>query len=700
MRPGQNPGRDRSIWQEGRMQQRVFVAMPFGKKEVRPAEAGGPEQSAVFVDFDEVFQRLMEPALRKANCEPFRADQEPAAGDIRTDMYFELVTADFVLADISILNPNVFYELGIRHGVAPRGVLTLHGGWSQRPFDVAPDRNIPYDGALFDLKGERGDAWNASVEQEVVELAERLRAAIASDPQAIGSPVYSQLVGLRPVDAGDLQTARAKYFGMELKDWRRRIAVAAKKGYAGDILTLARDAPNRMSERRIVLDAAKRLVSLRRYQPAKELLTQLLAEDPSNVTVLCELGQVEGRLGDLTTAEMHLRRAAELRRGDPEAYGMLGRVGKDLWRLRWEQQPDLAQRQRSAVQNSQLAAEAASSYDAAVRHDLGSYYNGINALGLARLLAHLRKATGRVPVRVRTMQLPELASVVRVAARGAAERVEQAGPTASDRDREDWIWATVTLGELKLLDGRKDDALGLYTRATASDALTFFQVESIQTQLRMYEGLALQPDITRAVLDVLEESKRNLPTPGGPFDKVVVGSGHMIDKPGRRSPRFPPSAEDAVRQRMEAVLERWRVGEGDLAICGGARGSDTLFAEICVRRGATVRLYLPLPRGDFLRESVRLPGTDWEQRFDDLSAVCETSYQDERLGPPPAHLDVFARNNLWQIDTARVEAVPGKLHVVLVWDGNTGDGPGGTADFAEVAHRLDARLEIIHPLGG
>ena len=42
-------------------------------------------------------------------------------------MFFELVTADFVLADISMINANVFYELGVRHGVAERGVLMIHG---------------------------------------------------------------------------------------------------------------------------------------------------------------------------------------------------------------------------------------------------------------------------------------------------------------------------------------------------------------------------------------------------------------------------------------------------------------------------------------------------------------------------------------------------------------------------------------------
>lgn len=54
------------------------------------------------------------PALEAAGCERFRADKQVSAGDIRTDMFFELVTADYVVADLSIANPNVYYELGIR----------------------------------------------------------------------------------------------------------------------------------------------------------------------------------------------------------------------------------------------------------------------------------------------------------------------------------------------------------------------------------------------------------------------------------------------------------------------------------------------------------------------------------------------------------------------------------------------------------
>ena len=158
------------------MQPHVFVVMPFGVKEAQSAIAAtdnAPAKPAINISFDEVYDLLIKPALSKAGCAPFRADKEAGAGDIRTDMYFELVTADVILADISVLNPNVFYELGVRHGVAPRGVLIIHGGWTRRPFDVAPDRTFDYDGKLFvPRKEERNELWQKQLDAEVERLAE------------------------------------------------------------------------------------------------------------------------------------------------------------------------------------------------------------------------------------------------------------------------------------------------------------------------------------------------------------------------------------------------------------------------------------------------------------------------------------------------------------------------------------------------
>ena len=177
----------------------------------------------------------------------------------------------------------------------------------------------------------------------------------------------------------------------------------------------------------------------------------------------------------------------------------------------------------------------------------------------------------------------------------------------------------------------------------------------------------------------------------------------MIDNPGRSEERFPPRKEGVVRERIAGQLENWGIGAGHLAICGGARGGDILFAELCADRGAEVWLFLALPQNEFLEESVRLPDSNWEDRFFALRdrQNIKPFFQSDRLKAAPKGTSVFARNNLWMLNTARVEAnEPKNLHAMLVWDEKpTGDGPGGTSDFEMRVKHLGGRVApIINPL--
>src|SRR6185436_765015 len=342
------------------MEPHVFVVMPFGIKEAQSAtQATGntPAKPSIDISFDEVYELLINPALTKAGCRPFRADKEPGAGDIRTDMYFELVTADVILADISILNANVFYELGVRHGVAPHGVLMIHGGWTRRPFDVAPDRTFDYDGKLFVARQEeRDDAWQRRLTAEVDRLASVLRGALDVEAQTIGSPVYKELAGLVPADWSNIRTARAKYFGEVFADWKARVEVAKLNGWPGDILTLADDAPTRFHRGKLLWEAAFALVSMQRFDAAKSVLEELVLLDRGHRNALTRMGLVLGRLGKVNEAKVHMLNVAELYKGDTEAHGILGRVYKDLWRLEWRDLETLKERQQTAVLTSgQLA---------------------------------------------------------------------------------------------------------------------------------------------------------------------------------------------------------------------------------------------------------------------------------------------------------------------------------------------------------
>src|SRR5689334_25440374 len=108
----------------------AFVAMPFGTKEK--------------IDFNKVYSEYIKPALEGAGFEVFRADEEMRAGEIRTDMFQELLLADLVIADLSIDNPNVWYEMGVRHALRSRGIVQIKSKRDYMPFDVYTDRTLSY----------------------------------------------------------------------------------------------------------------------------------------------------------------------------------------------------------------------------------------------------------------------------------------------------------------------------------------------------------------------------------------------------------------------------------------------------------------------------------------------------------------------------------------------------------------------------
>ena len=174
----------------------------------------------------------------------------------------------------------------------------------------------------------------------------------------------------------------------------------------------------------------------------------------------------------------------------------------------------------------------------------------------------------------------------------------------------------------------------------------------------------------------------------------------MIDAPDRKASRFPATKAEAVGARIAEHLEEWDVAEGDLAVCGGACGADILFAEECLRRGAHIRLLLTQQVDDFVHDSVQHAGSDWIRRFHALRKKAEVAaLLPKPRGKDASDLSIYERNNLWIIDTARREAAESaRLYALLVWDEkSTGDGPGGTSDFAERVRDLGGVVAIINP---
>jgi hypothetical protein len=173
---------------------------------------------------------------------------------------------------------------------------------------------------------------------------------------------------------------------------------------------------------------------------------------------------------------------------------------------------------------------------------------------------------------------------------------------------------------------------------------------------------------------------------------VVVVSGHMVDTPDRPHRRFPEEEVPRVSREVEAALERWEVGPRTTLVTGGARGADIIAAEAARRRGASLRLVLALEPDEFVARSVALPGTGWERRFRALLLEA-----DVEVAGGPDDDEVFARTNDRIIEIAR--EIDERPYAVIVWDGEGGDGPGGTGDFVSQLGRSpgDDGVVVIDP---
>jgi hypothetical protein len=175
----------------------------------------------------------------------------------------------------------------------------------------------------------------------------------------------------------------------------------------------------------------------------------------------------------------------------------------------------------------------------------------------------------------------------------------------------------------------------------------------------------------------------------------LLFTGHMIDLPERASPRFPASLEPAARARIGKAIEPFARAGGPDATLGasvsvvgfasGARGGDTLFHEECRNRGIGTVMVLPFEPSEFVKHSVEgIPGSDWTKRFWKLWDTTDTDHR-HILGLPVSE-GAYGICNARLLEFAHRH---GRIHLIALWDGKGGDGPGGTADLIEKAKSED-----------
>jgi hypothetical protein len=129
---------------------------------------------------DQVLKHVIVPALKDCGYKATRADQISEPGMITSQIIQHIVDDPLVVADLTERNPNVFYELTIRHAIRKPLVQLIKKG-EQIPFDVAGTRTIYVDHHDLD-----------SVEDARKEIAAQIR-SLERDPSKLETPISVSL---------------------------------------------------------------------------------------------------------------------------------------------------------------------------------------------------------------------------------------------------------------------------------------------------------------------------------------------------------------------------------------------------------------------------------------------------------------------------------------------------------------------------
>ena len=321
-----------------------------------------------------------------------------------------------------------------------------------------------------------------------------------------------------------------------------------------------------------------------------------------------------------------------------ETLSILGRTCKD----RWCANPD----------NEHYLRQAFDYYNRAFELPPPDSYPGINAATIALLLNE----------------------------RDKADRIAKTVLEICQTQPDDY-WKHATVAEALVVLGDAEGAKSAYRAAVAAESDNLRAFSSTRKQAR---------SLSRQLYGRADMFDECFPIP-----KLVVFSGHMIDAPDRRHPRFPMAKEGEVKTLLEKQLAAMNAGIG---FGSAASGSDILFLEAMLARAGTIHLVLPWPAEEFEKTSIAIAREgDWVERFHKVLAQAASIRVLGELYMPGSATG-FEYCNLAVNGLARLFARSLDLEItpLAVWDGFAG-APGGTGSFVRYwrTHRVPVKIVPI-----
>lgn len=289
-----------------------FVIIGYGKK---TSYANGKLR---VLDLDETYTLLIKPVFEVLNIPCYRAIDKNLSGSIDRLMLQEIKNADIALVDISTLNANVMWELGVRHALKPRHTIMIceKEQMGSIPFDVSHFVVLQY------THSEEGIPYK-EVDRFKKVLTDVVNGVLNQDPQQTDSPVFTflenELKQTNLIEKMEAENSSTESFASLIeqaeqakkkKEFEKALNFfATAKKFALSNMTLKDNLPLIVSRQALCTYKSKKPNELESLVNAKIILEELNPQQSNDIEIIGLTGAINKRLYELTSDNSYLENA-------------------------------------------------------------------------------------------------------------------------------------------------------------------------------------------------------------------------------------------------------------------------------------------------------------------------------------------------------------------------------------------------------
>jgi hypothetical protein len=425
-----------------------FVITSFGKKDnlndLKAKYIEGRRKPVQQIDFDRIYEELVKPAIIRAEMEPLIEREEDSFGAIHKTMYEKIILCEFCIADLTNLNPNAYYELGMRYAVKPYTTIPIiASSHFPLPFDIGPDRTFSYQvDKDFNLCDRENDVNKLA---GILLHAKKIRST--------DSPLYDMINGIAfqnsvAHEKTDVFREKVKYdqvikeelaYARSVTDNDKDKIKALRIGAINKVVEKYEPLEN--IETAVLIDIMISYRNIEAFNEMRQFIEQLPRYVFETVMVQEQYAFVLNRVGCKTKpvdevminkAEDILRKLETEGKASSESYGIWGRIYKDKFERAYKEEKT----EESKVQLK----NALKYYEKGFESDPRDAYPGVNYVTCLELLGQKERALRLLP---------------------AVEYAVQAKMKRKDPD----YWDYATLLELAVIENKYNEAVEFFYEA-------------------------------------------------------------------------------------------------------------------------------------------------------------------------------------------------------------------------------------------